>query len=182
MENSVTLVLIGGLISLVSTLAGIALKHWFDLHKQEHETRRYPAEVLFNKQTEFYDKVVHIIPKINGYITAVNVWLWEKAPDAKRKAKEFAEKTGPVWEFHELIETYSIYLPGKILRAGKELFSECTFLSNSPTLERTERSISLLFSFQNTIRECVGADRISTDLLKAFGTLEREKNSKQSDE
>lgn len=87
MENSVRLVLIGGLISLVSTLAGIALKHWFDLHKQEHETRRYPAEVLFNKQTEFYDKVFHIIPKINGYITAVDVWLWEKAPDANRKAK-----------------------------------------------------------------------------------------------
>jgi hypothetical protein len=182
MENSITLVLIGGLISLVSTLAGIALNHWFDLHKQEHETRRYPTEVLFNKQTEFYDKVVQIIPKINGYITTVDVWLWEKTPDAKRKAKELAEKTTPVWEFHELIEAYSIYLPEKIISAGKELFSECTILSNSPTLERTERSIGLLFSFLNTIRECVGAERISTDLLKALGTHEQSKNSRQSGE
>lgn len=182
MENSITLVLIGGLISLVSTLAAIGLNHWFDLHKQEHETRRYPTQVLFNKQTEFYDKVVQIIPEINSYITAVDVWLWEKTPDAKRKAKELAAKTAPVWEFHELIEAYSIYLPGKIICAGNELFSECTFLSNSPTLERTERSIGLLFSFQNTIRECVGVDRISTDLLKAFGTHEQDKNSKQSDE
>ena len=182
MDNSVILVLIGGLISLVSTLAGIALQHWFDLRKQEHETRRYPTEVLFNKQTEFYDKAANILPKINGYITAVDVWLGETAPDAEHKAKQFAEETGPIWEFNELMETYSMYLPEKILRAGNNLFAECIFISNSPTLERTERCINLLFSFQNTIRQCVGVDKISADLLKAFGTRERQTTRKESEE
>jgi hypothetical protein len=181
MENSVILVLIGGLISLVSTLAGISLQHLFDLHKQKHETRRYPTEVLFNKQTEFYDKAAHIIPRINGYITTVNVWLGETSPDAKRKVKEFAEKTGPIWEFNELMEGYSMYLPERILRAGNELFAECTFLSNAPTVVRTERCMDLLFSFQNAIRECVGVDKISGELLKAFGTHEREKKRQELD-
>jgi hypothetical protein len=175
MENSVKLVLIGGLISLVSTLAGIALEHWFYLLKQKRETRTYPAEVLFNKQTEFYDKAAHILPEINGYITTVDVWLFEKSPDAKRKAQDAAKKTGPIWEFNELMEGFSMYLPEKILLAGNELFAECTFLSNSPTLERTSRCIDLLFSFQNTIRECVGVDKISDDLIKAFGAHERKR-------
>jgi len=151
----------------VSALAGIALQQRFELRKQEHETRRYPTEVLFNKQTEFYDKVAPILTSINEYITTVDVWLGETSPDAERKVREFAGKTDRVWEFNGLMEAYSMYLPEKILRAGNDLFAECTFLSNSPTMERTERCISLLFSFQNTIRECVGADRISTDLLRS---------------
>jgi hypothetical protein len=175
MEGSVTLVLIGGLISLVSALAGISLQHLFDLRKREHETRRYPTEVLFNKQTEFYDKAAYILPRINEYITTVDVWLGETSPAAKQKVKEFAEKTGPIWEFNEVMESYSMYLPEKILRAGNELFAECTFLSNSPTIARTEQCMSLLLSFQNAIRECVGTDKISADLLKAFGTQGREK-------
>jgi len=174
--------LIGGLISLVSTLAGIALQHWFDLQNQEHETRRYPTEVLFNKQTEFYDQAAKILPKVNGYITAVAVWLGETTPDAERKAKQFAKETDPVWEFNELMEVYAMYLPGKILREGNGLFVECLFVSNSPTLERTNRCIDLLFSFQNRIRDCVGADKISTDLLKAFGTREREKTRREIEE
>jgi hypothetical protein len=182
MDNSVILVLIGGLISLVSALATIALQHWFDLRKQEHETRRYPAEILFNKQTEFYDKTANILPEINGYITTVDVWLRETTPDAKQKVKQFAEATAPVWEFNELIEAYSIYLPEKILRAGNELFAECIFVSNSPTLEGTYRCTNLLFSFQNTIRQCVGTDKISTDLLRAFGMREWEKTRRGSDQ
>ena len=174
--------MIGGLISLVSTLAGIALQHRFDLQNQEHETRRYPTEVLFNKQTEFYDKTANILPKINGYITTVDVWPGETTPDAERKAKQFAKKTAPVWEFNELMEAYAMYLPEKILRGGNELFAECLFISNSPTLERAARCSNLLFSFQNTIRECVGADKISADLLKAFGAREREKTRREPEE
>ena len=175
MDRSVILVIVGGLISLISTIAGIVLQYWFNLHKMRHEIRRYPTEVLFNKQTEFYDKSVRDLQEVNGYITTINVWLGETSPDAKRKALEAAQKTSPIWKFHELIETFSMYLPKKILSAADELFEECSFLPHSPTIEKTEKCIGLLFSFQNTIRECVGVDKISDELLKAFGARERER-------
>jgi len=57
MEEPVKLVLVGGAISLVSTIAGVALQKWFDLLKQKRETRQYPTQVLFNKQPEFYDRL-----------------------------------------------------------------------------------------------------------------------------
>jgi len=178
MGNPIALLLIGGLISLVSTLAGIALQHRFDLQKQERETRQYATQVLYGKQTEFYDKAAQILPEINGYITAVNVWLGEPGPDAKQKVKEFAKQTEPVWNLHEMMETYSMYLPEKVLQAGNQLFAECMCLPNSQTVERTDRCMDLLVSFQNTIRQAVGVDRISADLLKTFGTQEREEDSK----
>jgi hypothetical protein len=72
-----------------------------------------------------------------------------------------------------------MYLPERILRAGNELFADCLYLSNAPTLERSQRCMEFLLSFQNTIRECVGVDRISADLLQAFETREREKGGKR---
>jgi len=172
------LVLIGGLISLVSALGGITLQHLFYLLKQKRETRQYPTEVLFSKQTEFYDKAAKILPEVNGYITMVDVWLGETSPGAKQKASEYAKKSGPIWEFHELVESYFMYLPEKVLQAGNDLFSECMSLATSPTMQKSDRCIKLLFSFQNVIRECVGADKISDDLLRAFGVKEQEGVSK----
>lgn len=173
------LFLIGGLVSLVSTLAGIALQHWFDLQKQEREMRQHPRQVLYSKQTEFYDKAAQILPEINGYITVVNVWLGETGPDAKHTAKEFAGKTQDVWKLHELMESCSMYLPEKVLTAGNELIGECMSLSHLLEVERTDTCWDLLVSFQNTIRECVGVDRISADLLKAFGIQEHVKSSQK---
>jgi len=175
MENPVTLVIIGGLVSLVSSLATIALQHWLSRCRQEHETRRYPREVLFNKQTEFYEKAIKVLRGVNEYITTLDVWLRETSPDAKRKVQEYKEKNEPVWSFNELIDTFSMYLPDRILRVGNDLLEECSYLPCLPTVERTERSIEFLLSFQNTIRECVGADKISDDLLKAFGAHERKR-------
>jgi len=66
-----------------------------------------------------------------------------------------------------------MYLPKRVVKAANELFAECTFLSNKPTMEKTERCIDRLFSFQNVIRTCAGVDAISKDLLQAFGAVEK---------
>jgi len=171
-------VLIGGLISLVSALGGISLEHLFSLLKQKRETRRYPTEVLFSKQTEFYDKAAKILPEVNGYISTVDVWLGETSPGAKQKVSEYAKKSEAIWEFNELMESYFMFLPEKVLQAGNDLFSECMDLATSPTMQRSDRCLKLLFSFQNVIRECVGVDKISNDLLRAFGVKEKEDISK----
>jgi len=52
MGTSIALLLIGGLISLVSALAGIALQHRFDLQKQDREMLQHATEVLYGKQID----------------------------------------------------------------------------------------------------------------------------------
>ncbi|MGQ9662018.1 MAG: hypothetical protein ACUVWX_06740 [Kiritimatiellia bacterium] len=51
MGESIQLVLVGNAISLVSTLAGVALQNLFKLLKLKRATRQYPIQVLFNKPT-----------------------------------------------------------------------------------------------------------------------------------
>lgn len=158
---------------MLSSLATIGIQHWLGLRKQKYETRRYPREVLFNKQTEFYDKAKKVLDNVNSYITTLDVWLGETSPGAKEKVQEQKEKTEPVWEFSELMGHYSIYLPEKIIRAGHNLLEECGYLPHLPTTERTYRAIEALFSIENAIRECVGAAKLSEDLLKSFGAHKR---------
>ena len=134
------LVLIGGLVSLVSILAATALQHWFDLQKQKREMRQHPRQVLYSKQIEFYDRATQILPEINRYITVVNVWLGVMGPDGKHtaEAEDRAGQTQDVWKLNKLVESYSMYLPEKVLRAGNELIGECMSLSRSPKVERTD--------------------------------------------
>jgi len=171
-------VLIGGLISLVSALGGISLEHLFSLLKQKRETRRYPTEVLFGKQTEFYDKAAKILPGVNGYISTIDVWLGETSPDAKQKVSEYAKKSEIISEFNDLLQSYFMYLPEKVLLSGYNLVSECVSLADSPTMKRSDRCFDLYLSFHGLIRKCVGADKISDDLLRAFGVKEKEDISK----
>ena len=175
MQDSVILIIVGGALTLVSSLATTILQHWLSLRKEEHETRRYPREVLFKKQTEFFDRVTPILQRVNEYITTIDVWLGGASPDAEQKVQEAAKKTGVVWEFHELMERFSMYLPDKMLLAGNALLGRCLQLSRLPTMKTAECCIRLLISFQNIIRECVGVDKLSEDLFKAFGVKQPER-------
>lgn len=177
MGSSVKLVLIGGLISLVSTLAGIFIKYWLDEKKLETQIKVHPIQVLYNKQTEFFDKLAPILLEINGYITIIDVWLRETTGDAKKRVQKAASNNSSVAKFDDLLQQYYMYLPEKLLNDAKELHSQCMSLGNSPSQKLAYDSINKLFSFQNTIREFVGIDKLSCDLLKAFGS-QKEKDQK----
>ncbi|MFB3896948.1 MAG: hypothetical protein ACE14V_11670 [bacterium] len=118
---------------------------------------------------------------MNGFITTIDVWLQENTPEAKENVNSSSQRTKSLWEFQELLDRYSIYLPENIIRAGREFFVECLSLSNLPSKQKAEQCINLLFSFQNTIRDCVGADRISTELLKSFGTKQINRQETKKD-
>ena len=184
MDNSIKLVLVTGLITFASTAGGYFLQYIIDRLKKKDELRRYPAEVLFNKQTEFYDKVVNIFPEIYSYIMTIIQWLSETSTsqNAKLKAQEASKETNPIWKFKHLNDAYLIYLPEKILFSGNDLINEFISLSESLTGEKTLHCLDLFFSYQKTIRQCVGVDKISEDLLRAFGTHAREKEGKDSKE
>jgi len=85
------LVLLGGVISLVASLATAALQNFFELRKQAQETRRYPTQVLFNKQVEFYDKINEFSPKVHINIVTINVIIFPRC--------YHRFQSDPLWQF-----------------------------------------------------------------------------------
>jgi len=177
MESSIKFVLIGGLISLVSTHTGIFIKYWLDKKKLESQIKNHPIQVLYNKQTEFFDKLAPLLLEINSYITTVDVWVGKTTDNAQKRVQNAASNNSSVTKFDDLLQQYYMYLPEKLLYEANELHSQCMFLGNSPSQKLAYDSINKLFSFQNTIREFVGIDKLSCDLLKAFGS-QKEKDQK----
>ncbi|NIS68512.1 MAG: hypothetical protein GTO12_06025 [Proteobacteria bacterium] len=169
MESSVVLVLIGSLISLVSTLAGLYVRHWLDVKKLQIEAKQHPSRVVYDKQTEFFDKVAPTLLEVNSYVSTIDAWLGEETEDAKEKVKEAAANSSCVNKLDELLQHYYMYLPQKVLQEGNDLVSKCLVLADSPSREQIWDSADRLFSLQNTVREFVGIDALSRDLLKAFG-------------
>ena len=175
MDSKFTLLLLGGLISLVSALSGIILQHILAMKKLVAETRQHPFRVVYNKQTEFFDALAAILLDLNSYITTIDVWLGETSKDAPAKVKEAAENNQAVTKFDDLLQRYYMYLPEKLLKEANQLHSECMFLSSNPNTNDTYKCINLLFSFQNSIREFVGVEKLSEDFLKAFA-IKKSKN------
>jgi len=169
MESSVTLVLVTGLVSIVSVLAGGIVQHWLDMRKIKTQISQHPRRILYDKQTEFFDKVIPVLDELNGYITRIDVWLGETGEDARKEVGKAAENSLCVTRFHELVEQYYLYLPKELLDEANRLWWECFALRELPTVEKTYKSINLLFKLQNTIRRFVGVEELSDELLKAFG-------------
>jgi hypothetical protein len=88
MSDIIIPLVIGSLISLVSTVTGITLKHWLDNRRMKVAFKEYPIRVLYDKQTEFLDELAPLLGEINGYLANIDVWLHEKSPDAKQRLKK----------------------------------------------------------------------------------------------
>lgn len=166
--NSTTSLLLGGFISLVSVLSGIILQHAMAMRKMVAETRQHPFRVVYDKQTEFFDAVAPILLNLNSYITTIDVWLGEGSLDAAAKVVQAAQNNQAVTDFDDLLCHYFMYIPGKLLEEANQLHSECMFLSSNPNTKKTYECINLLFSFENSIRQFVGVEKLSEDFFKAF--------------
>ena len=170
MDSKISLVLIGGLISLISALSVIILQHILAMKKLVVETRQHPFQVVYNKQIEFFDALALIFFDLNCYITTIDVWLGETSIDAPAKVEYAAKNNQALTKFDDLLQRYYMYLPEKLLKEANQLHSECMFLSMHPDTDKTYKCINLLFSFQNSIREFVGVEKLSEDFLKAFAS------------
>jgi hypothetical protein len=132
------------------------------------ELKQHPFKVVYDKQTEFIDKLTPVLDGLNGYITTIDVWLGEKSAEAPKRVKEAVENSKSVSEFFELLNHYQLYLPEILLKKGQELHTEIMFLSNKPNTVKTYECINMLFAYQNTIREHMGVDKLSEDFLSAL--------------
>ncbi len=168
MDSPILPYLIGGLISLVTTLAVVIIQHRLAMQKMVIERRHHPFRVVYDKQIEFFDALAPILLDLNSYISTIDVWLGETSTNAKEKVKEAAENNQTLTKFYDLLQGYYMYLPEKLLEEANHLNSECMHLSSNPNTNKTLECIDLLFSFQNTIRESVGVEKLSEDFLRAF--------------
>jgi hypothetical protein len=165
----VSALIIGGLISLISAMIGIVLQHFLHMRRMLHESKTYPSRVLYDKQIEFLDALPPLLDQINSYITTIDVWLGEKSKKAKAEVEKAVKNTSCLWELEQLLQRYYMYLPSELLDRLKALNGECWSLSTRPDLDKTYRCINLLFETQNAVREYLGVDRLSQDLMKAMG-------------
>ena len=84
-------------------------------------------------------------------------------------SKKARQNTGCLTELEQLLQKYYLYLPSELLDKLNSLMSECWLLSSHADLDKTFHAIGLLFETQNFVREFVGIDKLSGDLMRALG-------------
>ncbi len=109
MDCQSKLLLIGGLISLISTLLGISLQHIFIIIKSKSELILHPFHVVYNKQIEFFDKLA-LLFYINSYKTTIDVWLGEKSAITPKRLNEALKNTSALNAFENIIQQQMNYM------------------------------------------------------------------------
>ena len=176
MDKSILLVITGGLISLISTIIVIFFQYLTEKKKIINQIKSNPSSIVYNKQIEFYELLNPILDEINGFITALDVWLGEIQSEQVLKNIENARhNTIGLDKLNQLIDQYFIFLPSEVLQKLSELLENCFYLSNSPNLEITYKSMNQLFGIRNKLRQYVGTEALSYDLLKSFSTIQKDK-------
>ncbi|MGD0342528.1 MAG: hypothetical protein ABSA76_12560 [Bacteroidales bacterium] len=181
MDNSIILVLVGGLISLISVLAGALLQYFIEKRKSILQLRSHPSTVVYNKQVEFLEKLNPVLNDLNNFITTLDVWLGEKQSEKVLKYIENArQNTNSIDNLDRLIDQFFIFLPSEILKELSELSANCRYLIESPNTETTYKSIKHLLRFQNRLRHYVGTEELSEDLLKSFSKTQQKVKKQNS--
>jgi hypothetical protein len=180
--SPVALILIGGAVSLISTLSTIVLSHWLEGRQLDRQVKRHPARVVYNKQTGFIDNTLPVLDRINGYITQIDVWLGETGPAANKKVAEAARSNKAVAELHDVLQRFYVYLPSELVEGTNALFAECLLLGSKPTHARVSKCYDALFSFQNSLRRSVGSEELSIELMRALGSRRRTRRRRASPE
>jgi hypothetical protein len=174
MENSMALVLAGGAVSLLSTIAGMVVQHILEMRKVRHQLREHPFTVLYNKQTEFLELLAPVLGKVNSFIAEIQACLAGGTPGGVRKARGAASDNGALIKFDDLIQRYHAFLPAELVREAGSLLAESLRLSESPTTGQASRCMTHLFDFQNSVRGFVGVDALTNDLMKTLGKRTKE--------
>lgn len=168
--SPVILVLVGGLISLVSSTVTDFLRHRWERQKLDIQSRQYFTQAVYTKQTEFFDKLHPILGKLNSFIVAIEMQIDDVQTDEGEKVKaRHPPNPSVVMDFNSLIDQYYAYLPKGLLEAARQLFSQCMGLHMAPNKNDATECMKGLLGFQNVMRDFAGIDKLSAELGRAFG-------------
>ena len=113
------------------------------------------AMVLFDKQVEFFDKLMPVLHNVNCYITTLEVWSGETGKTAGKQLKNTLKKDACFKALQELLDQYYIYIPEDVSSKADQLQLHCLMLQNTQLQDATAGCIDLLFGLQNDIRKYI---------------------------
>ena len=123
------------------------------------KANEYRGTVLFDKQVEFFEKLMPVLHEVNCYVTTLDVWCGDKGKDARQAFKKALKRNGCVKALQELLDQYYIYVPEALSNEVSQLHLQSSKLENSSTQEATAACTELLFGVQNSIRKHIHSAR-----------------------
>ena len=136
----------------------------------------HPSQIVYNKQIEFFDRVAPLLFELNNYVGDItSIQVFDKNDDNYEKLlKRTAGDNQAVKDFYELVESYYVYLPQELLVKAAGVRESCFVLEGGYMNEKhTATALGCLVSFQDSVREFIGIDKLSEDLFKALTTKNR---------
>lgn len=117
----------------------------------------YRSIRLFDKQIEFFDKLMPVLHEVNCYITTLDVWSGETGKAAGKQLRKALKKDACLRALQEILEQYYVYIPEDLSSELNQLHLRCMMLANSQADDATVACADLLLGLQNNIREYISS-------------------------
>ena len=121
------------------------------------KANEYRAMVIFDKQVEFFEKLMPVLHEVNCYVTTLDVWCGDKGKDTGQAFKKALKKSDCVKALQELLDQYYIYVPEALSNEISQLHLQSIKLENSSTQEAIAACAELLFGLQDNIRKYINS-------------------------
>jgi hypothetical protein len=179
--QSINLVLVGGALSLFSGLVGYSFQYLLSALDKKRVVRQYPAQIVFNKQVEYIEKVsphfqelvnyVRLIKEIPDFFVVGETTYFEAY---KVVSEQMGENKSPR-TLKTLTDEYYFFLPENVIQLVAEIETMHIAFINRPLGKNDiEGFIKNFIAFQNALRSMMGVETISKELYDAFNNKEKE--------
>jgi hypothetical protein len=167
MSEPVLLVLLGGLISLVSTLSVLAIQHLMEREKTKLSFKKHSLTVVYNEQIEFIKKIYPIHKELIGlmyYIETSNINGNKTILDKSIKLK--LQKLSK--QYYDIVYGGHYFLPAAIVKSNYLLLSKLYELQMSPAKKPASEFREYIGYFSNDLRAMIGVDPLTKDIVSSF--------------
>ncbi len=115
--------------------------------------RDFKSIVLFDKQIEFFDKLMPVLHAVNCYVTKLEVWSGEAGKAAGKQLKRALKKKACFKALQELFDQYYVYIPEDLSNQVDQLYFRGLELANNPREQEVKSCLELLFCLRDNIRK-----------------------------
>ena len=173
MDHELMLVFAGGVVSLVTYSVSLLIQHFTEVRKLTQQLRQHPTTIVYDKQKEFVEKFSPIFRMLSKDITSIGFHSIEGSPNPAINVGNLMGKNSSLEKFSNLIDEYYPFLSSHILSKANDLFLECGKLRSASSFDKVDSCLCTLNQFLNALRNSIGVDDISKELLNAFNIKKR---------
>jgi hypothetical protein len=154
--ESVLPIIVGGVLSLVSTVVGALVHHYIWVRGLKYSRQANMAAGFHRSQMAFFKQLPAELDKINGYATTAEV-LFEQG-EAEKAAAYLKEHLADFSGLHRLLAKYKLILPSQLIDRGGALVTQCHALAWQPSQEAANDCVASLFKYEDLVREYIGVE------------------------